>query len=215
MPHASYKESWEIESKLREMGLTSSSLHEAVKAGELYRSGCTLNDPKSLPGFLAWGRTIRSLRDILIPLGWERLDISNLPMVINRDKNIAIAVSSGDEATGNAAQVARTKYAKGRATQSVIIKNLKQLSLFDSNEDMSPPRMRTTGLVTWFLLVSRRNDEIYYELSLPYRIKDGKPVEDWIERIIFPPADFNVDAQRRGAEEDLSEEIVVDVFRKV
>jgi len=36
-------------------------------------------------GLFAWGETICALRERLIPLGWERQDEQNWPLVVNRD----------------------------------------------------------------------------------------------------------------------------------
>jgi hypothetical protein len=216
MQKSSYHESWEIEARLKAMGLSSVILQEAVETGELFRSGCTSNDPKSLPGFLAWGRTTRALREKLIPKGWERIEILNLPMVVNKEKNMAIAVSSGDDATGNAVLVAKTKYAKGRATEGIIIKNLRQLSLaFHEDEKLLPIQPASNQFVTWFLLVSRQNDEVFFELSLPNKIEKGQPVGDWAERIIFPSFQLQGVMGATSYQEQFEEEINVEISRKV
>ena len=215
MHQASYHETWEISEKLNRMGLSADILQSAVETGELYRSSCTLNDPKSLAGTLAWGRAMRTLREKLIPRGWERIDILNSPMVLNRERGIAIVVSSGDEATGNAVLVAKTKYKKRRAAEVVIIKNLTQLLLptFDIEE---PTSSNTSGndFVTWFLLVSRQGEEVFFELSLPNKFVHGQPIESWAERIIFPsfklqgPSDSKYD-------DSFEEEINVEISRKM
>src|SRR5262249_39614281 len=47
-------------------------LREAALVGESFRDSCTENDPLSAPGFLAWARTVRALRELLIPRGFKR-----------------------------------------------------------------------------------------------------------------------------------------------
>jgi len=216
MQKPSYSESSEIETRLKQMGLSSEILHDAVESGELYRSGCTPNDPKSLPGFLAWGRTTRALREKLIPNGWQGIDILNLPMVLNKEKTIAIAVTSGDNATGNPALVAKTKYVKGRATQGVIIRNLVQLSLFPNNKEVFPLQTGSANqFVTWFLLVHRQGDEVFYQLSLPNNIKKGEPVGDWQESIYFPPFKLQGPSTPNNYKETSGEEINVEISRKM
>src|SRR2546426_11191435 len=87
-------------SRLQELGLDQEVLQNAVKAGELERSRCTNNDPRVFPGQVAWARTTRALRENLNPLGWQRGDEGNLPVVVNPKGDVAITVSSGDDGTG-------------------------------------------------------------------------------------------------------------------
>ena len=71
MEKACYTESADVETKLDCMGLTAEILREAVIVGQLHRSSCTVNDPPSIPGTEAWRWTVRTLRELLIPMGWE------------------------------------------------------------------------------------------------------------------------------------------------
>lgn len=211
----SYLELSDVADKLAELGLSMDVLEDAVWTGESYRSGCTANDPKSMPGFIAWGRAMRCLREHLLPQGWERHEISNLPLVVNRKSRIAIAVSSGDEATGNAYLVARTKNRKGKAAKAMVTSAYHQLSLFPNGSDVT--RKKPEGFQIWYLLFSRQENMANYQLSLPKRMEEGKPIHDWAETIFFPP--LNLDDRKHGRnieteEHETIETIDVEIFRK-
>lgn len=214
MDKACYTESADVETKLDGMGLTADIVRQAVMVGQLRRSSCTVNDPPSSPGTEAWRWTVRTLRELLIPLGWERSDAANFSLIVNHEKGIAIAVNTGDEGTGNPLSMPRTKHPKGRLTAAAVLKNAQQLTLFDFSGGRTPGKQTSSSeLLTWVLLVARDRDQAHYELFLPTSIKDGKPM-GWKERIIFPYVDFapNVDTV---AEQQVEEDnIVVEVSRR-
>lgn len=56
--------------RLAELGLAESQLLSAVGQGLLARASCTENDAAAYPGFIAWGTTVRSLREELAPHSW-------------------------------------------------------------------------------------------------------------------------------------------------
>src|SRR5438105_6743044 len=118
----------EVTDALAELGLTPEVLNDAILRGETARDSCTANDPPNSPGFYSWAGTGRALRDILVALGWVINDDVNYSRVVNEELNIAIAVVTGDEATGNRDFSPKTKYPKGPATQAAVTVN--QASLF-------------------------------------------------------------------------------------
>ena len=67
----------EVDTALAALRLTRTPLLNAVMAGLLARTTCTENDPPFFPGIYQWGRTVRALREGLIPLGWSRSDEGN------------------------------------------------------------------------------------------------------------------------------------------
>ena len=112
----------EVTNALTELGLTNEILREAILTGEAARDNCTANDPPSAPGFAAWARTVRALREILLPNNWSKNDDNNLSTVVSPDGSFAIAVVTGDEGSGQAGAKPQTKYPKGPATIAVIDK---------------------------------------------------------------------------------------------
>jgi len=212
MVNTCYTESGDVESKLEEMGLSTAIVHQAVMVGQLRRNSCTLNDPPSSPGTEAWRWTVRTLRELLIPQGWERSDAANFSLVVNREKGIAIAVNTGDEGTGNPHCMPRTKHPKGRATAVAILKNAKQLTFSDFLGAEDSDKLPSSGSLTWVLLVARERDLVHYELFLPTSLKDGKPV-GWKERIIFPSIDLSSRIETVPQSKE-PENIVVEVTRR-
>jgi hypothetical protein len=193
METAIYLEPPAVEARLAELGLTTEMLQEAVEYGQLHWSSCTNHDPVSLPGILAWGKTMKRLRDILIPLGWSAVNDRNLPSVVDPSQKISIVVTTGDEGTGVASLAVRTKYRKGPATAAIIIKNGEQLSLFGQGNQVVPIKKCDPDSVTWVLLVARTENEVRCELSLPTRFDYSGHVGDCIERILLPPISLDGD----------------------
>lgn len=212
MGNACYTESADVETKLDEMGLSTAIVHQAVMVGQLRRNSCTVNDPPSSPGTEAWRWTVRTLRELLIPQGWDRSDAANFSLIVNQEKSIAIAVNTGDEGTGNPHCMPRTKHPKGRATAAAILKNAKQLSFSGFLGERDSDKQPSSGPLTWVLLVARDRDLVHYELFLPTSFKDGKPM-GWKERIIFPSIDLSSRIKMVPPPEE-SENIVVEVTRR-
>lgn len=201
-----------VEQRLADLGLTVDVLRDAVLYGQLHRDSCTPNDAPSMRGFLAWGKTLRGLAEQLAPAGWSRSDEGNYPTVVNPSGDLAIAVSTGDGATGHADARAATKYPKGPATHAAVQVNAVQLQLIDvapiASAETHASRLTR---VTWLLLIARDGDEIRCELSLPGAIEDDGRVESGIERIILPVFTIEPDTP---FEEDGAEEIDVQVQRR-
>jgi hypothetical protein len=173
--------------RLADLGLTVDIIRNAILVGELARSTCTRNDPPPLAGILCWGRTTRGLREGTVPLGWKRSEAGQLSTAVHPSGELAIAVATGDQGTGLANAVPRTKYPKGPATAAAVERNQLQLGLFEEAESDAEDEPLSPGVVTWLLLISRNGDEVRCELSLPGRIGPDDRVEDWAERIILAP----------------------------
>jgi|WetSurMetagenome_2_1015567.scaffolds.fasta_scaffold251921_1 hypothetical protein len=173
----------DVQARLSELGLTEKILHKAITQGLLARSETTLNHPPLHAGFVTWSNTVRSLREELIPQGWDRNNESNYSRVFNRLHTMAIAVATGDENTGTQA-TPMTKSPKGAATSQAVETNAAQFSFdgagFDkidfTNEDGSDVK-------TWLLMFCIAQNEVRCELSLPIAC-NGK-VDGWKERLIL------------------------------
>src|SRR5690554_5229579 len=106
----------EVVSRLTQLGLRESQLAEVVKRGYLTFASRSPNDPPLYPGFSAWAMMVRALREYLLAEGWERSDENNYSLVINPPGTVAIAVATGDDATGCADAQPATKCSKGPRT---------------------------------------------------------------------------------------------------
>lgn len=200
----------EVIDRLAQLGLTVEVLRDAVAMGEAARNACTANDPTIAPGFFAWARTTRGLRDVLAPGGWRRSRDGGLETVVDPEGKLAIAVATGDDATGRIGVAPKTKSPKGPATAAAIEQN--QMSLFadpDPVVSLPVPAER----VTWLLLIARGIDEVRCELSLPEAIGEGGKVEEWSERIILEPV--RRDGEPTVTPADQEPDIVVEVSRRV
>jgi hypothetical protein len=188
---ALYTQSDAAQNKLLSMGLTEEILLNVVRSGVLARRDCTPNHPPIFAGISAWANAVRTLREQLLPKNWTRTDEGNYSLVIHPNGNIAIALATGDENTGNLSATPMTKSPKGPSTRSAVAVNLSQMSLFQEFEDLvsdfdSPsPESR----LTWLLLMARVGNKVKSELSLPISCV-GK-VNAWEERIILSDIDLD------------------------
>ncbi len=185
-----------------------SALVDALGAGLLARRSSTSNDPRTLPGYLQWARTVRVLRDVGIPLGWRKSDENNFSLLVRDDSAIAIMVSSGCSNTGISSLTPTTKSTKGPNTDAAIRANGQLgFSFLDSQLHMK----RQTGRKTWVLLYFVDSKEMRAELSLPFSFVDDRPL-DWEERIILPP--IPIESTISFNEEDFGPAIEIDVTRR-
>lgn len=199
---------YEITNALHALGLTQDILEEAIRRGEIARDSCTKNDPPCAPGFDAWAKTVRGLRDALAPKGWERNDDQNFSTVVSPDKKNAIAVATGNDGTGVETKVPNTKYSRGAATKSAI--NLNQNTLFPELRPTTE-EINAENRSTWILLKRRDGDTAYAELSLPATMTKDGYVASWDTRIILKPIPID---PAFVVQEDSSDEIDVPVRRR-
>lgn len=183
-----YAEPEAVFSRLVQLGLSSQILRDAVAMGEAAYNSCTSNDPLTSPGYLAWARTIRGLRELLVVQGWVKEHDKGLETVVSPDGGMAIAVAQGDENTGKRGFSPKTKRSRGPISHDVV--SLNQLSFaFIEQRDRQNPFPR----VTWVLLMSRDEQEIRCELSLPESIGHDGRFDRWSERIILAPVVRDLD----------------------
>ena len=177
-----------VDAALQELGLNSEILRKAVEAGQFERDSCTLNDPPGTAGYEAWRWPVRILREELIPLGWKRLNRDNLPLVVEPDKRIAIAVASGTAATGCLEYVPTTKNPKGSVTHGYVVENQQKRLNFGPEETQSQlPLPKVSQLLTYLLLIHPHGDgTVRSELSLPAKINELGRITKYRERLILP-----------------------------
>lgn len=207
----------DVNARLAELGLEETRLSEIVRRGYVAFASCTPNDPPFYPGISAWATMVRSLREYLLP-EWERSDENNYSLVINPAGNVAIAVATGDEATGQPGAIPTTKASKGPSTVGAVASNQMQLELpyvFPPIVALTHPASANELRMTWILLVHRAQGEIRCELSLPTSMGSDGRVDGWRERIIMnailtdpevleitppqpPQPDITVDVKRRA-----------------
>lgn len=207
----------EIDHRLSQLDLSADRLADIVRRGYVAFASCTPNDPPLYPGFSAWAAMVRGLREYLLP-EWERCDENNYSLVINPAGTIAIAVATGDDATGKQNAIPTTKSSKGPSTVDAVATNQVQLDLpyvFNPTSEAVDSDNTDEQRMTWIFLVHRAAGEIRSELSLPTSMGLDGRVDGWQERIILKaiptdpelveimppqptPPDISIDVKRRA-----------------
>lgn len=196
---------------LQRFGFPSSTLVDAILDGHFARSVCTPLHPRGYRGISGWATTVAGLRARLIPLGWTSVDTGrNLSTVVSPDGSVAIAVSSGDENTGNPDASPRTLNEKGEASREAVEANERQQQLFGT----LPIVLKKSAVLppgrTFWLLTHQRGERIHFEVSLPMAMDEDGRLTGWHERFLFEPIELRKPV---GVDEKL-EEFVVEVSRK-
>jgi hypothetical protein len=100
----------------------------------------------------------------------RRSDENNYSVVIDDKRKFAIAVATGDEATGIAEAAPSTRALKGISYQLAVVSNQFTLNLFPEELPEPPAVVTTYEKGTWILLMHRSRKEVRCELSLPSSI---------------------------------------------
>lgn len=105
--------------RLGQLGLTADLLETVLLRGDAEAKLSTDFEPPNGEGMIRYIKTVRFLREALVPVGWEYDDSKNYCRTIHPSGTFAIVVSSGDECTGRdiPGRMPSTKYPKGEATR--------------------------------------------------------------------------------------------------
>ena len=185
MQTAIWSELDDVEAALARLEVPLELLQEAVQAGYLGRISRTANDAPNAAGFYQWNDTLRSLRENMARRNWQRNDNGNWPTTVHSEKLRAIAVSSGNQDTGNAKATPSTKTAKGPRTAKAVSVNANQPWL-PGFEPVQYDEAQEPNHPTWLLLFFADEKELRAELSLPVTMDCDGHVSAWRERIILP-----------------------------
>lgn len=180
---------------LMSFGLTEDIIRDAIIQGEVERDSATANDPPTRGGFDAYAQRVRVLRDHLVPEGWSADNTKNLCTVVTPDGRHAIAVVTGDGATGMQDMAPQPKYARGDATAYAVVPNQSSFDFY-GNVNNRTDTGEQRGPMLWFLLVHRQpgSEQVRMELSLPESITEKGSVSSWHIRHVFEPIDLVGDA---------------------
>lgn len=172
------------DARLAELGLDAGLLNAALRDADAEARIYTPLDPPTMAGVARYARTVRSLRERLLPRGWSHANPRNLCQTISPAHDMAIITTLGDENTGDSDSSVQpaTKYEKGITVLEAVAAN-DQLTLFplpDEEEALSGDR------TTWVLLYHVGTDAIRAELSCPAGLSERHRISVWSERIILP-----------------------------
>jgi len=173
-------------------------------------------------GTLATGKTLRRLRELYLPVGWQRSRDQNYETVVNPKSGLAITVAAGDAQTGRPTRTPCTRSEKGRVTREAIDRNL-QRSFADLDgagrkvwEVLDRLIWQRDGPArqTWLLLHfwDDQANEVRLELSMPGEMNEQGVVTGWRERIILDP--ISLDPTAEVAKDEPSDPIDFEVPRK-
>lgn len=175
------------EHRVHDLGLATDLIVRALLRADAEAKHTTGLEPPTAEGTIRYLKTVRFLREELVPMGWDIGNYKNFCRTIHPSHEFSIVTSSGDEFTGVdiSGKVPCTKYPKGDLTALAVKQNAGQ-GVFDLGEEFAEPTVKPAALENiWFLLQRATPEYIYAELSLPTRIEDGM-ISDWQERIILP-----------------------------
>ncbi|USQ76811.1 hypothetical protein [Ornithinimicrobium cryptoxanthini] len=175
------------EGRFQQLGLSADLLVRALLRADAEAKLTTGLEPPTAEGTTRYGKTVRYVREELIPLGWKSDNYRNFCRTIHPSGSFSIATSSGDEFTGVDVPGMKpsTKYPKGDLTALAVKQNANQ-GVLDLGDDYAVGAVDLAVLANIWILLQRVTDEtIYAELSLPTGIENGVIV-DWEERILLP-----------------------------
>lgn len=177
---------------LAQMRLAPEVFERAVSVGAAESRTYSEAAPKSAPNSARWFRTVEVLHEelMLLNLDWKRTNPDNLPYFCQEDLNMGLIASSGDVSTGVVWARPSTQNPKGRAFARRVDEN-RQGELFPRDEISRVPTTPTRDL--WILLYHEREGLVYLELSRP-KSMSGSQIDDWLDRIVFPPFDLAIGA---------------------
>lgn len=210
-----YVEADEVQSRLQSLGLNQATLNDIVRRGQYAHAACTANDPPLYPGFTAWAQMVRASREYLLPKGWSRSNENNYCLVIDPSGEVAIAIATGDEGTGQAHASPTTKSSKGPRTVDVVVANQQQLELpLDCPPIPKQVIEHEEPRMTWILLVHRGDKGVRSELSLPLSIDDDGYINAWRERIMLGSLPNDPDVGKLRPKMNDQPDIAIDVKRR-
>lgn len=182
--------------RLGQLGLDHELLERVLRGADAEARTYTSLDPPHMAGMARFSRTVRLLREELVPHGWTYDNPRNLARTVSPDRRVALVAASGDTATGVPEIVPSTRYERGVATAAAVNRNFVQqpLPIFSDGPDTDDEPATdeadgsadASGTTTWLLLYHVASDEIRAELSVPDSMVDGF-IDTWIERILLPP----------------------------
>ncbi|RQZ49989.1 hypothetical protein [Burkholderia sp. Bp9099] len=178
-----FHEPADVDTRLAQLQLDRQVLIDAVLQAILYRARLTAHHPRLYRHSVLTNETVAALRDFLIPRGWEKQDEGNYELVVNPALAVAIAVASGDDATGIKDRTPSNKSEKGPRTVKAVDDN-RTADLFP--ETLPPVEDEQRALDTWILLHHFKSDELHLELSRPNGYDSTQRfVTSWSERIVL------------------------------
>jgi hypothetical protein len=186
--HRTVSDPYEVDLLLdRLFGLQRSVFVEAVRRGDNERRIPRADDAPGADGYYAYNRTLAALRiNARKTGGWHRGSFRNIPVTLNEDETVAIAVSSADERTGKDGDPPSTKNIKGEDATVAIDGNVLR------NDECAP--FDDAPVDFYYLLYFMTDEGIWAEIAEPtYKGADGRIV-GWGWRLLL--GETHLDGER-------------------
>ncbi len=156
------------------------------------RNDATAFDPANAGGLFAYIYGTRSVRDLLVPKGYDVCRQDNVEATYSAHRGLKVIYQTGDSAA-DALHSPRAISAKGPASSRII--EASQPSLFPEWEEEQRRELNAQlaqeKAETWYFIVSMEGGDVRAELSRPYPLADGQ-FSGFSERIfILKPGDWS------------------------
>ena len=106
----------EVTNRLADLSLKREDLLEVIERMVSARNSCTANHPPGSAGWMAWSEGTCRLRDVFLPLGWEKCEDYHISSVWDQ-KHMHIAVCNTDDGTGLENSPSATAQQEGRGNR--------------------------------------------------------------------------------------------------
>jgi len=209
------REPTEVQARLLQLNLTVEPLLDVLAHMISHKRGLTLDHPTWMTGISSAGEGVYMLRTLLRSDGWIREEESSFELTVysDGDRDLALNIAKGTDATGNPDVNVETAYSRGPQTLQAVQCN-NQLMF-----DIPPPpiaeiedSLGCNGRHTWYLLYYVDGNKIRGELSLPLALSAEKHISEWHERIMLP--EINIDDHTPTSAGVVPNESIVVVSRK-
>ena len=181
-----YRDQFEVELKLNELGVNREELLEVVKKVVAARNNAVAFDPLSTKGQFGFIYGTRAIREALCPKGWVVDRKDNVESTFNPSLGVKIIYQNADSAA-NSEREPQSISGKGAASTKLVENSFSGYLFPEMEEEERLKReaqIKSLNATVWFLFVSVEGEEVCAELSCPRSIEDGQ-FKGFHERIFF------------------------------
>ena len=201
--------------RLRDFGTTREDIAQVALAAMAARNDSVAFDPKTAPGQLAYIYGVRSLRERLVPSGYDPVSRGNIESAWDRERGRKVMLQTVD-VPWMLGQDPEARHEIGQGKTRVIERSTG--FLFREMEEAAAREREAMSdydrAEAWYVCVAYQQDSVTCELSRPSGVEDGK-FTGFEERIFIlgrgvgpdtllkldggqPPTDIKPIVSRRG-----------------
>jgi hypothetical protein len=209
----------EEQRRLAQFGLTTDACHQINGATLAEYRLAPARGSAGGPGTYAYQGGLAELTVQLEDLGYERHDVQNVPIMVNRDRRIAVIFTSGNRFTGvrHIGTAPGTRYKKGHVLHQAIMRNRRARGQEELGEILSFEQLPTPSLDSaskidqlleglsvhlYMIYFDWARKEIRSEVSHPASEQRSEFIDNWFDRAIVTPYPIPDDVPEGGPEID-------------